>query len=771
MIDRVSGSLLRRSGFALSGVLGLACVLHASAGTAWSQTETATASDAVAIEPSVARSVWETARQGHEDGLIDLLGSFDAQALPDWFEASVEQFKANIAKREADRDTQTADADTALNELITSAQASGSAKDLNEALAKAVELQLLRADSTGLLREERIQGLMATAEATARKAEDEGDWLTASELFFRLHVLTDQRVQFRADVDRLNRRLGMIRLYVPERLWELRNARRIADGESPLPAYNSYGDNYREKLTTVQPQMVYLAIHRASLNHVLRDDTERSGVSMRSMLLGGLDAIETMATTLDLYRAFEGLRDEGRRAEFIAQVRAARQELADAQTVDTRDMRAVVQKVMQANEQTVRILPEAVLHEFGNGAMAKTDDYTAIIWPDELARFRRSTQGEFTGVGIQIELDELQNIRVVTPLEGTPAQRAGVQTGDVLKRINGISAVGLGLDQAVEVITGPAETSVELTVEREREDGEKEEVTFHLTRRAIDLPSIKGWEKTGPGDMDWSWFIDADAGIGYIRLTGFTEDTTRDFDTAVASMRASGLNGLILDLRYNPGGLLDQAVSIANRFYEDGLIVRTESASGTVTDQQFAKPISPNKSVADIPVVVLINEGSASASEIVSGAVQAAADHGKARAVVIGQRSFGKGSVQNVFSLSGGTAAMKVTTQYYKIDAPRLIHRNPESTEWGIEPDLAVRMLPSQEEAALMLRRQSDVLALDPAGNVIVTEDRPDPDSLIADGIDLQVHTALIVLQSQVGEPVVRSAQRDGAVPATTVSP
>ncbi|CAN0586358.1 unnamed protein product, partial [Laminaria digitata] len=207
--------------------------------------------------------------------------------------------------------------------------------------------------------------------------------------------------------------------------------------------------------------------------------------------------------------------------------------------------------------------------------------------------------------------------------------------------------------------------------------------------------------------------------IGYLRLTGFTDDSTREFDRAVSTMKQDGLSALILDLRYNPGGLLDQAVQLASRFVSKGMIVKTVDASGITESLNEAVRVSDRASLSDIPVIVLVNEGSASASEILSGAIQAGAKQGKLDALVLGNRSFGKGSVQNVYLLPGASAAMKVTTNYYHIDAPRMIHKVPGATEWGIEPDLEVDMLPSQQQAALLLRRDADVLPLDENGNII----------------------------------------------------
>src|SRR5690606_25943411 len=184
------------------------------------------------------------------------------------------------------------------------------------------------------------------------------------------------------------------------------------------------------------------------------------------------------------------------------------------------------------------------LHEFGDGAMSQLDEFSAIIWPDQMRRFERMTQGQFQGVGIQIQMDtEKQMIKVVTPLEGTPAQRAGIQRDDLIKKINGQSAVGITLDQAVDLITGPENTKVMVTVQRGEED-----IDYELTRAVIPIHSVKGWKRVNADETKWDWFIDRDNGIGYVRLLQFTDETTRDLTRAVREMEREGLNGLILDL-------------------------------------------------------------------------------------------------------------------------------------------------------------------------------------------------------------------------------
>jgi len=721
-----------------------------------------------ATEPASADLVWDLACQGDDSGIAELLMPQAWDSVNDaHFTDALTLLQENLDKREVTRAESIDEANTTLDEHLTAFDETGSYIELSKAMSAAVALQMLHETEDRFFADAKVSRLIDESIAAAKDAESKGDWLIASELFYRLNALHDQAGTFKTDVNRLTTRLTMIRMYVPERLWELRNERRLAEELDGLPPYNPYGDLFTDKLNGVDSITVRTALQRSAAQHVGRQSKEHpTGVTMNHLIVGGLDAVRTMATTTDLGAAFEGFADDKTREKFIGQL----DELSAKFAVDTKpasayDLRRAIDAMLSSSRDSVKVMPEALLHEFGNGGIAQLDPYTAIIWPDEVARFRRSTQGEFIGVGIRIQLDELQNITIVTPLTGTPAQRAGLQADDIIKKVDGISAVGLGLDQAVEVITGPPNTDVTLTIERTVEDDAGEdtlkEFEYTITRAKIDLPSVTGWSKTGPGNSDWDYFIDPDKGIGYVKLTGFTQDTTKDFDKAVAQMKKLGLNALVLDLRYNPGGLLDQAVQLSSRFVPEGMVVKTVDASGITQDRQDVRAVNPKYSVRDLPVVVLVNEGSASASEIVSGAIQAGAHQGKNKALVIGARSFGKGSVQNVYMLPGGLSAMKLTTQHYHIDAPRSIHKIPGATEWGIEPDLHVEMLPSMQAAALMLRRDADIYPIDQDGNVIEDAERPDPSTLITDGIDLQMQTALVLLQSQVDDSIAKTTMKD----------
>jgi len=668
-------------------------------------------------------------------------------------------YREGLEQREEKRSTGIEEAWAELDEHIAAAdeaQAAGETQkrdvELSESLRVLNDLDVLKGEAgrPALEADPRFDAVVSRAEQAAREAEARGDWILANELYVRLDALFEDEGPYEAETDRLLRRLSMIRLYAPERLWELRNERRVLGGDDELPPHNPFGDSFEEKLQPIRSSMIVRALQNAAYRHI-------EGADMGAMVADGLSAVELFAETSDLREVFPGLADGGDRRAFLSELRALRREIEDKRSVTSADLASTVDRMLRLNRRTIDVMPQALLHEFGNGSMDDLDRYTAMIWPDEVKRFERSTQGRFTGVGIQIEMDDLFNVKVVTPLPGSPAQRAGIGAGDIITKVNGRSIVGFTLDQAVEVITGPEGTTVDLTVERGEGD-EKRELSFELERRPIDLPTVKGWRKTGPGDGEWDWFIDRNAGIGYIRITNFAENTTSHFDAAVREMRDAGLNGLVLDLRFNPGGLLDQAVNIANRWVGSGLIVKTEGSGGVVTQREFAGRVPDARSLEDVPTAVLINEGSASASEIVSGSIQAYAREGRIDAWVIGENTFGKGSVQNVFPLDArGRAMMKLTTNYYKLRDDKLIHRREDAENWGIQPDLEVEMLPDQIIDALTLRRDADIFELDEEGRIIEDAERPDPDDLIEEGIDLQLQRAVLALHEARAGVVVSS--------------
>jgi carboxyl-terminal processing protease len=725
-----------------------------------------------------AAKVWDAARKGDQAEIDQLLANRPDGLDPDGrLGKAIALYQSNVAAREAKRAEEikrvSAELDTTL------AEQDGGDLAVSQALRSAVELHMLATDKSALMNEPRIKDLVTKAEAAARAAEQRGDWLTASELYYRLDLLLEDRGTFRDDVKRESQRLAMIRLYNPQRLWELRNERRLAEiawdakhktdtkepeegtaaaaarqrEKRPLPPYNPVGDDFREKLEGIDENMVQGAIGRSFARHVER-------TSMDKILKNGLDALRVLVTTEDLKNVFPGVADPKAREAFLNFLDAETDKLARANVpAGMPDLTGLLIRLPDVNDKTVKLPRSALLHEFGNGAMTALDEFSAIIWPDEIRRFNRNTQARFKGVGIQIELDPMSNIKVVTPLEGTPAQRAGVRPGDLIKKVDGKPTEGFTLDQAVDVITGPADTKVTLTLEREITDdsGQKRvvEIDVPLKRAEIPVTTVKGWKKAGPKEDAWDWFVDPQDKIGYVRLTQFADKTDDEFDRAIDQMKTAGLKGLILDLRYNPGGLLDQAVAVTSRFVDrgktksnNGMVVTTHTKDNTIVQQE--RILQGAAKLAGIPIVVLINEGSASASEIVSGALQDYAASGDIKAILLGGRSYGKGSVQNVWQLAGGAdAAVKVTTQYYHLPGGRMIHRLPSAERWGVEPNLKVDMLPSQMGDSLLLRQNADVLKIDENGKLTTTEPTANPDDLVNKSLDLQLQQAILLLQAE----------------------
>src|SRR5438105_2770302 len=296
------------------------------------------------------------------------------------------------------------------------------------------------------------------------------------------------------------------------------------------------------------------------------------------------------------------------------------------------------------------------------GMLTMLDPHCAFMPPDVYKEVQVETKGEFGGVGIQIGIKE-NRLTVIAPIDGTPAERAGIKAGDYIIKVNEESTKDMTLVDAVQKMRGPKGTKVTLTIQRE---GAAEPMAFVLTREIIKIESVR------------SKMLDGN--IGYIRVTQFQDQTSRDVSTALRKLREQKMQSLVLDLRNNPGGLLTSAVEVSEQFVgPNRLIVYIKTREGRKDDY-----VSHNKEQQsdDYPIIVLVNEGSASASEIVAGALQ---DWG--RAVVVGVQTFGKGSVQTILPLGDGSGLRLTTAKYY---TPK--GRSIQST--GITPDIVVKPQP-----------------------------------------------------------------------------
>lgn len=709
----------------------------ASLAMAASWTASAGAQQAVARadEQALARwsqDLWRSAADGASDKALRLLDSPPQDAADQGLLSSFERYRTNLQQREAKRAESIAEARKELAEALAE-------DDLVDALRSIIEIDTLNHNDRTVLREPDVKRVIDRAAAEARRTEADGDWLRAHLLFARLHLLYDKERTYEEDVRRLGQRRMMLRFYVPELLHDLINEERVKEGEEPLPPFNKLGEDWHEKLSGVDEGMVFRAVGAASQMHVDREP-------LSEIMIGGFRAVRTMATTTDLAEAFPRLKNRNAVDDFVAFLDGRIAFLkANPQKADFSELVVSVRRMLQTNDSSVRIDREAILHEFADGAMGALDDFSSIIWPGDLEQFERTTQGVFKGVGVQITQNEAGDIKVVTPLSGTPAARAGIRAGDLIRKVDGESTLGIGTLQAVSLITGEEGTPVTLSIERE---GSEDLIDFRLIRAEIPIHSVKGWQRIGADELDWDWFIDRANRIGYVRISQFTNNTTAELRQATDDLIAGGVRGLIIDLRGNPGGLLNEATGVVSQWVKRGVVVTQEDNTGIERARETAR--FGEAPFSEIPTVVLVNEGSASASEIVAGALQDCR-----KAVIVGDRSFGKGSVQQVLTL-GPRAAFKLTTQYYRLpgrdgEPGRLIHRKPSSLSWGIEPDVEVEMLPDQFLEAYQLRTEADVVDFDAQGNLVRREGNPDPMDLILKGLDPQLETALLLLQSRVG--------------------
>lgn len=337
------------------------------------------------------------------------------------------------------------------------------------------------------------------------------------------------------------------------------------------------------------------------------------------------------------------------------------------------------------------------------GMLQSLDQHSSFINTGEWKQFRRHIEGKFGGIGIQVGVDpETRRLKVIAPMVGTPAYEAGVLAGDQIMEIDGKTTEGMTPDKAVEVLTGRPGTDVKLTVLHEETE---ETETVSITRSIIELPSVLG-DQRRPDDQ-YDFMLDKDKKIGYVRITGFVQNTAEELRKALEQLREEGVKGLILDLRDDPGGLLTSAVEISDMFLEKGKVVSTEGRN-TIPKTFLAQKDSPYE---DLPLVVLINQNSASASEIVSAALQ---DNG--RATVIGQRSYGKGSVQNILELEDGSSVLKLTVASYHRPNGDNIHRfrdSKASDKWGVSPSpgMEVKLTPREYMRWFIGRRERDIKA------------------------------------------------------------
>jgi len=354
------------------------------------------------------------------------------------------------------------------------------------------------------------------------------------------------------------------------------------------------------------------------------------------------------------------------------------------------------------------------------GVMGTLDPYSSYIKPKEISRFRSTVDSHFGGIGIRVSVDH-EKLTILSPVVGTPGYRAGLLSGDRIVEIDGESTEELSIDDAVRRLKGKPGSKVTLTVVH---PGTTKRVKIEVVREIIHVSTVLG--DTRKEDDTWEFMLKPQQHIGYVRITGFSRDTARETREVLDGLQKEKLRGLIIDLRFNPGGLLSSAIEVSDLFVSQGTIVSTEGRNSPKREWTAEK----KGTYEGFPMVVLVNRYSASASEIVSACLQ---DHD--RAVILGERTWGKGSVQNVIELEDGASALKLTTASYRRPSGKNIHRfhgSKEEDEWGVMPDdgFLVELGDAEMRGLIDDRRQRDVIqqhtdADDPDGD---PDDDPDDD-------------------------------------------
>ena len=393
--------------------------------------------------------------------------------------------------------------------------------------------------------------------------------------------------------------------------------------------------------------------------------------------------------------------------------------LKEEEQIPFEDLQAFTEVFSKVKSDYVESVDEKKLIEDAiRGMLNGLDPHSSFLNTSEFSDLKIGTTGQFGGLGIEVGMEN-GFVKVISPIDDTPASRAGVMASDLIIKLDDKSVKGMTLNEAVKIMRGKPNTSIELTIVRE---GESKPLVINITREIIRVKSVKNRM--------------LEPGYGYVRITNFQSRTTTDLLKAISDLqKEERLKGMILDLRNNPGGVLNGAVGVSDAFINDGMIVYTE---GRIDDSSHRYLATPGDSLNGAPLVVLINGGSASASEIVAGALQ---DH--KRAIILGTKSFGKGSVQTIQELRNGSAVKLTTARYFTPHG-----RSIQAT--GIEPDikLSTVKLSSTDEKARAAYSEADLdgSLSNPNGDSKDGKSKEDESEALAE-TDFQLYEALNLLK------------------------
>ncbi|MHC4122700.1 MAG: S41 family peptidase [Planctomycetota bacterium] len=534
-----------------------------------------------------------------------------------------------------------------------------------------------------------VKQILETAKAKANEFESEGKWLDACLVYYSWLKEIHKESEYYSD-------------YVEKLLTKAT----IVSSFQDSPCETSW-----ERYSGIKKEMFIKAVGTLKLNYVRLPDYRR-------MALKAIERCQLLAEVLKVSfsRIKENQKDLAEKDRFdlsepdtnslvvwLAKLTDKLDEMSRSITdIDKNKFLEIFEEIIKLNDETVKLPENVLIAHFSEAAFLGLDSYTMMIWPQQVQEFQKDLTKEFTGIGIEIsKRDGL--LTATSLLPDTPAYHSGLDAGDVIEAVDGVPTKDMSLLCAVRNITGPAGTDVRLTIRR---PGENKTRDITITRAKIIVPSVRGWQRTENGK--WFYMIDDKNKVGYVRVTSFLEKTASDLEAVLTELEKDGLKGLVLDLRFNPGGLLSSSVDMVDKFIEKGRVVATRPRFG-IPAVNFAKKTGTHP---DYPLVVLINSYSASASEILAGALQ---DPRHNRAVIVGERSHGKGSVQTITPDLGGGSRLKYTMAYYYLPSGQRVESEEETQrqgrdDWGIGPNVKVELKSNEFKKRADVQKENEVL-------------------------------------------------------------
>ncbi len=538
--------------------------------------------------------------------------------------------------------------------------------DLEKALTAIRKARFYTDDVKSFMKLKCLARITKQAKQKASEYLKKHEWLKAGNIYAELSGIYKDDEQYDKLVEDCAKRVKFQSLYKPKGDW-------------------------KDELKGIRIEIMEVALYIEQF-YVEKPDFHKMAIS-------GLQTIRIMTEIPKLADVFAGFKNKKATEQFSQQIDKlidqVNQQYKLKKKFTKKEFWQAFLKLVTINQDTIELPDALIIKEFYDAALDVLDPFTNIIWPAEVDNFVKHTTGRFSGVGIQIAMEN-NKLKVITPIPGTPAYKANIMPGDLIVSINGESTEGITIDQAVRKITGPAGTKVVLGILHPFAD---KPVDVPLIRDTIIIHTVKGFKRDT--DNRWEYFVDPKDKIAYIRITSFTDSTVPELIKAINEIQKRSAKGLIIDLRFNPGGTLRSAVRTVDLFVSKGTIVSTRGRNV----EPWAGKAHPQV-ITNIPIIVLVNNYSASAAEIVSGALK---DY--RRALIVGERTFGKGSVQNVIGLLNDSCRLKLTTAYYYLPNGKCIHKKSKrSKDWGVNPDVVVKLTPNELRDIIEIQRQSEIV-------------------------------------------------------------